>query len=221
MDRLTRRPQAGAGSRSSGLLRLRRASLNVGGSTTAAPARGLRWVLALIAAVLAVVSGQLGAIPASAALAAYTYDTAAYTYNASANLSIANATAAAVRSPPLAQEAVSWVRPVSTGRFGVAANTASEVAAAAPRVVHGNSASSPATAYLYRLSSAETGYLKTGISQNPMTRYSQTFMQDKTMEILQSGTRREMLNLERFIVERDPGPLNFERWAGQFAGDVP
>jgi RHS repeat-associated protein len=108
-----------------------------------------------------------------------------------------------------------------TATVAPAANTASEVAAAAPRVVHGNSASSPATAYLYRLSSAETGYLKTGISQNPMTRYSQTFMQDKTMEILQSGTRREMLNLERFIVERDPGPLNFERWAGQFAGDVP
>ncbi|UJP39787.1 RHS repeat-associated core domain-containing protein [Cellulomonas palmilytica] len=102
-----------------------------------------------------------------------------------------------------------------------AANTASEVATVAPRVVHGNSASSPATAYLYRLSSTETGYLKTGISQNPMTRYSQTFMQDKTMEILQSGTRREMLNLERFIVERDPGLLNFERWAGQFAGDIP
>ena len=28
------------------------------------------------------------------------------------------------------------------------------------------------------------------------------------------GTGREMLNLERWIVERDPGPLNRERWAG-------
>ena len=54
-----------------------------------------------------------------------------------------------------------------------------------------------------------------------MRRYSQSFMQDKTMEILQSGSRPEMPNLERFIVERDPGPLNFERWAGMFAGDVP
>jgi hypothetical protein len=30
-----------------------------------------------------------------------------------------------------------------------------------------------------------------------------------------------MLNLERFIVERDPGSWNFERWAGDFSGDVP
>lgn len=41
------------------------------------------------------------------------------------------------------------------------------------------------------------------------------------MDIMQSGTRREMLNLERFIVERDPGPLNREPWAGAFEGDVP
>jgi hypothetical protein len=46
-------------------------------------------------------------------------------------------------------------------------------------------------------------------------------MQDKEMEILQTGTRREMLNLERFIVERDPGPLNREPWAGSMSGDVP
>ncbi|TFB94550.1 hypothetical protein [Cryobacterium sp. HLT2-28] len=36
-----------------------------------------------------------------------------------------------------------------------------------------------------------------------------------------SGSRSNMLNLKRFIVERDPGPMNLERWAGDFAGDVP
>lgn len=41
------------------------------------------------------------------------------------------------------------------------------------------------------------------------------------MEILTSGSRREMLNLERFIVERDPGPLNREPWAGRDGNDVP
>lgn len=47
-----------------------------------------------------------------------------------------------------------------------------------------------------------------GISTDPFSRYSQTFMRGKRMTILQQGSRREMLNLERFIVERDPGPLN-------------
>jgi hypothetical protein len=88
--------------------------------------------------------------------------------------------------------------------------------------IHGNSASSPATSYLYRLEDATTGeYLKTGISNDPLSRYSQTFMRGKRMQILQEGTRREMLNLERFIVERDPGPLNREPWAGRYANDVP
>lgn len=83
-------------------------------------------------------------------------------------------------------------------------------------------ASSPATSYLYRLEDAVTGdYLKTGISKNPLSRYSQTFMRGKRMRILQEGSRREMLNLERFIVERDPGPLNREPWAGQYANDIP
>lgn len=91
----------------------------------------------------------------------------------------------------------------------------------APAAVHGNSARSTATAYLYRLYDVDGTYLKTGISKNPMTRYTRTFMQGKTMDVLQSGTRREMLNLERFIVERDPGPDNLERWAGQFSEDVP
>jgi len=68
---------------------------------------------------------------------------------------------------------------------------------------------------------ATTGeYLKTGICQNPLSRYSQTFMRGKEMEILQQGSRREMLNLEPFIVERDPGPLNREPWAGRLANDI-
>lgn len=107
---------------------------------------------------------------------------------------------------------------VANGLRGV---KALQVASSATAKVHGNSAASPARAYLYRLSDAEGNYLKTGISQNPMSRYTKTFMQDKEMQILQSGNRREMLNLERFIVERDPGPLNRERWAGKYSWDVP
>lgn len=101
----------------------------------------------------------------------------------------------------------------------VAAKTGSTVAQTA---IHGSSASSPARAYLYRFYDSETGnYLKTGISKSPGTRYAKGFMEDKEMQILQSGSRREMLNLERFIVERNRGLLNREPWAGVFGWDVP
>ena len=85
--------------------------------------------------------------------------------------------------------------------------------------VHGNPAERLRTAYLYRLSQTNGEYLKTGISQNPMTRFPQNYMLDKEISIATEGARRQMLSLERFIVERDPGPLNRERFAGDNAGD--
>jgi RHS repeat-associated protein len=87
--------------------------------------------------------------------------------------------------------------------------------------VHGNSAASTATAYLYRLTTAGGDLLKWGISKNPSGRYTQGFMEGKNMSLMTSGSRREMLNLERWIVEHDPGALNREPWAGRQAGDVP
>jgi RHS repeat-associated protein len=83
----------------------------------------------------------------------------------------------------------------------------------AETLVHGNSRLSSATAYLYRLEDLAGNYLKTGITNNPAGRYTQSFMEDKFMRILTRGTWSEMLNLERFIVELDPGPSNFEPWA--------
>jgi hypothetical protein len=88
--------------------------------------------------------------------------------------------------------------------------------------VHGNSANSPRTTYLYRLTERGTGqYIKTGVSSAPRRRYTKTFMRYKELNTLTSGSRREMLNLERYIVERDPGPLNFEPWAGTIPWTVP
>jgi RHS repeat-associated protein len=89
------------------------------------------------------------------------------------------------------------------------------------KAVHGNSAASKATSYLYRLIDNGGGLLKWGISKNPFRRYTQGFMLDKDMQIMTSGSRREMLNLERWIVERDPGALNREPWAGDKAGGTP
>jgi len=39
-------------------------------------------------------------------------------------------------------------------------------------------------------------------------------MSDKVMNIINVGSRSNMMDLERLIVEFDPGSLDFERWAG-------
>jgi RHS repeat-associated protein len=93
---------------------------------------------------------------------------------------------------------------------GIEAEGASLIA----KGLHGNSALSSRTAYLYRLTTRGGDLLKWGISYNPAKRYSFSAMLGKRMQVMTSGTRREMLDLERWIVERDPGPLNHERWAG-------
>ena len=40
-------------------------------------------------------------------------------------------------------------------------------------------------------------------------------MKDKKMTILDQGARRDMLQKERKIVEKTPGSLNREKWAGK------
>lgn len=87
------------------------------------------------------------------------------------------------------------------------------VEAAAKAAIHGNSKSSTKTASLYRLETEDGEYLKTGISQNPAKRYSQKAMQGRTLQVLTTGTRAEMLAIERAIVEIDGGPLNREPWS--------
>jgi RHS repeat-associated protein len=87
--------------------------------------------------------------------------------------------------------------------------------------MHGNSAASKATAYLYRLTTQSGEFLKWGISNNPFRRYTGAFMANKDMQLMASGSRQEMLNLERWIVEHDPGPLNRERWAGRAVNSTP
>lgn len=67
---------------------------------------------------------------------------------------------------------------------------------------------------LYQLYDLEGNYLKTGITSNPGGRYSQDFMGDEFMDIINVGTRSNMMDLERRTVELNPGPLNLERWAG-------
>jgi hypothetical protein len=87
--------------------------------------------------------------------------------------------------------------------------------------VHGNSLLSPRTAYLYRLTDAEGNFLKWGVSQNMTTRYPKWYMEDKFISEFARGSRADMIRLERGLVETQPGPLNFERWAGTRLGGQP
>jgi hypothetical protein len=81
---------------------------------------------------------------------------------------------------------------------------------------HGNAKASPAQTYLYRLEDNDGSLLKWGITNSLKGRYSQSFLADKNLVPMTSGSRSDMLNLERWIVERNPGPLNREPWAGDF-----
>ncbi len=103
------------------------------------------------------------------------------------------------------------LRDVATGRFLANPATASRVTSGA---VHGNSRASTALTHLYRLEDLDGNLLKWGITDNLKGRYSSSFLEDKVLVPMTSGSRDQMLNLERWIVERDAGPLNLEPWAG-------
>ncbi|HEU0066048.1 MAG TPA: hypothetical protein VFQ57_02280, partial [Sphingomonas sp.] len=79
--------------------------------------------------------------------------------------------------------------------------------------VHANSRLSGRTTYLYELQTRGGEFLKYGISVNPDTRYSKSFMADKRIFRITSGSRADMLDVERQMVISNPGPLNNEPWA--------
>ncbi len=83
---------------------------------------------------------------------------------------------------------------------------------------HGNSRNSPRTVWLYALYDGFDNFLKWGISQNPATRYSGSFLNSMgggQVIPIASGSRSDMLDLERLLCEYSPGPLNNEPWAGR------
>ena len=70
--------------------------------------------------------------------------------------------------------------------------------------------------YLYAMNGGDGGFLKWGISYNPARRYTQRFLNSfgGSLDVLMSGSRQDMLDMERTLAERYPGPLNKEPWAG-------
>jgi len=76
----------------------------------------------------------------------------------------------------------------------------------------GLSAWSNRTTILYKLYNKSSGeFVKWEISSRPRYRHS---IRKYDMEYVHIGTRRNMLDKERSLVETQPGPMNRERWAG-------
>jgi hypothetical protein len=82
------------------------------------------------------------------------------------------------------------------------------------KIAHGNVAGDqPAT--LYERYDSDGNFLKHGISQDPGRRYTQAELDGGYLIETRTGPRREILRLERELVETNPGPLNREPWAGR------
>ena len=120
---------------------------------------------------------------------------------------------------------VEWIDPLGlwkgqprkpNGTFGPGANPARRCPDAPDptKKVHGNSKDSEVRAALYGRFNADGNFEKWGISQNPNIRYSTTVLDGGRLKIYRTGARSEILKQERRLVERFPGPLNKEPWAG-------
>jgi RHS repeat-associated protein len=85
---------------------------------------------------------------------------------------------------------------------------------------HGNSANSTKPAVVYAQYDDQGNFQKWGITQevkDPKKRYPK-LPKDWDVDPKTKGSRKNMLALERELVEKDPGPLNKEPWAGKKKG---
>ena len=71
---------------------------------------------------------------------------------------------------------------------------------------------------IYKKVDKNKKYLKTGMAKNPKTRYTEEQKAGgRTIEIVKDKTysRKRAAEIERFIIERNPGPENLEKFAGK------
>jgi RHS repeat-associated protein len=101
------------------------------------------------------------------------------------------------------------------GRFVTNPNSARSQAAAASSGggVHGNSLAYSGPTSVYRLYDESGNFLKWGISNEGVTRYTKAFLQGGRVDEVFTGlTRYEAAAIERLMIELDPGPLNAQVW---------
>ncbi len=99
------------------------------------------------------------------------------------------------------------------GRFSTNPNSARSNASPSSST-HGNALASDARTWLYRRLSNAGEFKKWGITSNLRGRYGTADLGSDIMVPMTSGSRLHMSNLERWLVENDPGPDNHEPWAG-------
>ncbi len=103
----------------------------------------------------------------------------------------------------------------ASGGYYVVGGNGAQIRVASLKV-HGNTLDNTPTE-IYRLVNALDGtYLKTGISNDAMRRYAADELGFPfTPDYVGTRPRVQAAAIERFIVERWPGPLNLESWAGK------
>ena len=110
-------------------------------------------------------------------------------------------------------------RDSKTGRF--ISDPANPPRPKPPKTDHGNTlGSQPAT--LYKKYDKNGNFLKHGMSQDPSTRYPKYGNNGLNGGYLingPTGPRDMIAQMERELVERLPGPDNFEPWAGSRLGE--
>ena len=82
---------------------------------------------------------------------------------------------------------------------------------------HGNSKNNSKCTSLYKLTNEDGSFSKWGITseENPLSRYSSTELGTRKMTVVATGSRVQMLVLERLLVESHGGPENKESWKGK------
>ena len=83
-----------------------------------------------------------------------------------------------------------------------------------PKSQHGNTAGSQ-KAYIYEKYDKDGNFLKYGVTQDLKRRYTKEELAGGRLHPIGVGPRRKMLEKERDLVERKPGPDNKEPWAGK------
>jgi len=102
----------------------------------------------------------------------------------------------------------------ATGGYYVVSGNGTQVRVASPKV-HGNTLDNTPTEIYQRVSEFDNIYQKTGIANDAMRRYAVDELGGDIIIPLGTRPRVQAAAIERFIVERWPGPLNREPWAGK------
>ena len=103
---------------------------------------------------------------------------------------------------------------IAKGAVKLVEKTANEIGYLTKKV-HGNTAND-AKATLYVKVDKDGNLLKWGVTKDSKTRYTKAEIGEGRLIEIETGSRSEMLDKERELVETFPGPDNHEPWAGTY-----